>query len=134
MRSYRTFVLATVVFGAAPAAAQVAPSASYHPGASSGSGEPSVSPIGGYGAAVPLDLPSPRGPLPVPLSIVYTGLTRAGAAGAGWDVPLSYVAWQQPQRNRPRADGNGEMPRRLLMSLGGKPQRMVQQGGPVYVP
>jgi len=59
--------------------------------------------------------------------VVYTGLTRAGAAGAGWDIPLSYVAWQKPQRNRPSGEsGLGETPRRLIMSLGGSQQRMVR--------
>jgi len=57
------------------------------PGASGGP----VSPIGAYGTAVPLDLPTPRGEVPLPLSIIYTGSSRVGAAGAGWDIPLSFV-------------------------------------------
>jgi RHS repeat-associated protein len=45
---------------------------------------------GGYGAIVPLDLPPAKGGLPVPLSVVYGG-SHVGAAGVGWDVPLSYI-------------------------------------------
>ncbi|HMG22977.1 MAG TPA: hypothetical protein VK607_16695, partial [Kofleriaceae bacterium] len=45
---------------------------------------------GGYQASVPLDLPGARGGLPVPVRIVYTE-RGVGAAGLGWDVPLSYV-------------------------------------------
>ena len=47
--------------------------------------------------------PDPRGSLPVPVSLVYTGSARAGAAGAGWDVPLTYVRRQvSTWRRRPR--------------------------------
>ena len=45
---------------------------------------------GGYGASVPLDLPGARGGLRVPVSVVYGG-RRFGAAGLGWDVPLSSI-------------------------------------------
>ena len=45
---------------------------------------------GGYGASVPLDLPPVRGDLPLPLQVVYGG-RQVGAAGLGWDVPLSYI-------------------------------------------
>jgi RHS repeat-associated protein len=45
---------------------------------------------GGYGTSVPLDLPPVRGDLPLPLQVVYGG-RQVGAAGLGWDVPLSYI-------------------------------------------
>lgn len=45
---------------------------------------------GGYGATVPLELSPANGGLPVPLSVVYGG-RQFGAAGLGWDVPLSYI-------------------------------------------
>jgi len=45
---------------------------------------------GYYGTSVPLDLPAARGNLPVPLQVVYGG-RNVGAAGMGWDVPLSYI-------------------------------------------
>jgi hypothetical protein len=49
-----------------------------------------VNSSGGYHASVPLDLPGARGGLPVPVQIVY-GEHGFGAAGLGWDVPLSYI-------------------------------------------
>jgi RHS repeat-associated protein len=49
-----------------------------------------VSSSGGYSTSVPLDLPKARGELPIPLQIVYEG-SHVGAAGVGWDVPLSYI-------------------------------------------
>ena len=49
-----------------------------------------VNSTGGYSASVPLDLPAVRGGIPVPLQVVYGG-NQVGAAGLGWDVPLSYV-------------------------------------------
>src|SRR4051794_36599451 len=76
----------------AVASAQVAPVGVHHTsvGPGAGLGAP-MSPTGAYATSVPLDLPPARGGVPVPLSVVYTGSARAGAAGAGWDVPLSYV-------------------------------------------
>ena len=49
-----------------------------------------VSGGGGYGTSVPLDLPGARGGLKVPVQVVYGG-RRFGAAGLGWDVPLSFI-------------------------------------------
>ena len=49
-----------------------------------------VSSSGGYGTSVPLDLPAARGGLKVPVQVVYGG-RRFGAAGLGWDVPLSFI-------------------------------------------
>jgi hypothetical protein len=75
----------------AMATAQVSPDPG-HTTSGSGAGlDGAVSPTGGFAAQVPLEIPSPRGDLPVPLSVVYTGSARAGAAGQGWDIPISYV-------------------------------------------
>jgi hypothetical protein len=49
-----------------------------------------VTSSGGFGASVPLDLPSARGGLPIPVQVSYTE-RGVGAAGRGWDVPLSYI-------------------------------------------
>lgn len=115
----------------------VSPQGAHHTtvGPGAGLGAP-VSPTGGYAAEVPLDLPAPRGPLPVPLSIVYTGSSRAGAAGAGWDVPLSYVRRSStPWRRKPAAtpDGSVSAAERVHVSLGGGTELMVPKGD-VYVP
>jgi RHS repeat-associated protein len=75
-----------------PATAQLAPvMGAHYAGRSSDTGfKGAVNSLGGYGLSVPLDLPAARGGLPVPVQVVYGG-NRVGAAGLGWDVPLSYV-------------------------------------------
>src|SRR5215471_19701561 len=45
---------------------------------------------GGYSATVPMEFPPVRGGLSLPVEVVYGG-NQVGAAGLGWDVPLSYV-------------------------------------------
>jgi len=44
----------------------------------------------GYSAALPLEFPTARGGLPVPVRVVYSD-QGVGAAGRGWDLPLSYI-------------------------------------------
>src|SRR5690349_15896159 len=75
-----------------PATAQLAPVMGMHYAArSSDTGfRGAVNSQGGYGASVPLDLPAARSGLLVPVQVVYGG-NQVGAAGLGWDVPLSYV-------------------------------------------
>jgi hypothetical protein len=74
-----------------PAAAQLAPTGGHYAARASDTGYAgAVNSSGGYGASVPLDLPGARGGLPIPLQIVY-GERGVGAAGLGWDVPLSYI-------------------------------------------
>src|SRR5262245_24694406 len=76
---------------AAPARAQVAPVGSHQAGRPSDTGFSGlVNSTGGYDHAVPLSLPPDHRGMPVPVSVVYGGRV-AGAAGMGWDVPLSYV-------------------------------------------
>ncbi len=127
-RGRRTAYALALIAGLAPTIgrAQFAPG-SQHTTVGPGAGlEGAVSPTGGYSASVPLDLPSPRGGLPVPVAVQYTGVARAGAAGVGWDVPLSFVAWQRDEHSKPKADENdGSRPRRLWLSLGGSATRMV---------
>src|SRR5690242_12856820 len=75
-----------------PATAQFAPIMGTHYAArSSDTGfQGAVNAVGGYEASVPLDLPAADGGLPVPVQVVYGG-HRVGAAGLGWDVPLSFI-------------------------------------------
>src|SRR5579859_7778119 len=56
----------------------------------SGGGFAGVNASGAYGTSVPLDLPDAHGGLPVPVQISYSE-SGVGAAGRGWDVPLSYI-------------------------------------------
>jgi hypothetical protein len=88
--SFSFFALAASLT-ARPAAAQLAPTGGHYAGRGSDTGfAGAVNSSGGYGASVPLDLPAARGGLPVPLHIVY-GEHGVGAAGQGWDVPLSFI-------------------------------------------
>lgn len=115
---------------------QVAPEGAHHTSVGPGAGLASHgSPTGGFAASIPLDLPGPRGPLPVPVSVVYTGSARAGAAGAGWDVPLTYVRRQvSTWRRRPSYFvDSGEAPERIQLVMNGSPQLMVPKGN-VLVP
>src|SRR4051794_30037957 len=45
---------------------------------------------GDFATSVPLDLPSVRGGLPLPLQVVRGG-NRVGAAGLGFEVPFSSI-------------------------------------------
>ena len=74
-----------------PAAAQLAPTGAHYAAQASDTGfAGSVNSSGGYGASVALDLPAARGGLPIPVEIVYSD-RGVGAAGLGWNVPLSYI-------------------------------------------
>jgi hypothetical protein len=117
---------AIAVVAPAVGRAQLAP-ASYHATVGEGTGlGGQVSPTGGFSAEVPLDLPAARGGVPIPLRVVYTGQARAGAAGVGWDVPMSYVAWQTDAHTKPAARGvEDERPRRLILALDGAAERML---------
>ena len=69
-----------------------------------------VNSSGGYATSVPLDLAPARGGLPVPVQIVY-GERGFGAAGLGWDVPLSYVRQDTTfTRRRPARTATGGPP------------------------
>jgi hypothetical protein len=71
--------------------AQLAPTGGHYAARASDTGfAGAVNSQGEYGASVPLDLPAVRGGLPLPVGIVSGGHTT-GAAGVGWDVPLSFI-------------------------------------------
>jgi hypothetical protein len=95
MRSRCWSLLGCVALGlslaASRASAQLAPTGGHYGGQASDTGfQGGVSSSGGYQAAVPLELSGARGGLPVPVQVVYTE-RGFGAAGLGWDVPLSYL-------------------------------------------
>ena len=90
------------------ALAQVAPTGAHYAGRASDTGFDANGPTaaGAFPAAVPLDLPQPRGAIPLPLRVAYTG-RGFGSAGLGWDVPLSYVRLDKSlAHRRPTTAGN----------------------------
>lgn len=72
--------------------AQVAPTGSHYAMRPSDTGHDAIGPnaSGGFSPSLPLELPPARGGLPVPLEVI-SGTRGFGAAGLGWDIPLSYV-------------------------------------------
>jgi len=117
---------------AAPAFGQTAPSGSHYAGRASDTGY-TGSPVGytgTYAASIPLNLPAARGGIQPPLQIVYRA-QGVGAAGLGWDIPLSYVQSDRSfARRRPlSAPGALAVPRqRTYLSLLGQTAELDQQG------
>jgi hypothetical protein len=96
-----SLVFAALISARVAAAQQYsnAPSGAHQAGRASDTGHNAVTPSGSYTASIPLDLPAARGGIPLPLSIVSSG-NRVGAAGLGWDVPLSYLVHTNTLTNR----------------------------------
>jgi RHS repeat-associated protein len=109
--------------------AQFAPTGNHYGGRPSDTGFVSSS-TGGYSASVPLDLPTPRGNLPIPLQLIY-GSRGFGAAGLGWDTPLSYVqdeTFFAHRRPAPSSDTAPVARERIILSLLGRRMDMVPKG------
>src|SRR4051812_38841410 len=120
----RSLVLATGAFLGAVSVnvpAQLAPVAGAHYAARPSDTEfaGTVASGGDYGAAVPLDFSPIDGALPVPLQVVHSGKSL-GAAGLGWDVPVSYVfhnttlAHRRPETNSAGVIGHEQWSMTLL--------------------
>lgn len=93
-----------------------------------------VSTTGSYSTLAPLELPVPRGDLVVPLSLVYDGSRRLGAAGVGWDIPLSYVEVSSTLSRR-KPNGSTTVAQRVLLNIDGNATLMVQTDAPdIYRP
>src|ERR1041384_3889062 len=89
MQATMAFAVVAVLSGVAWG--QAAPSGSHGAAKATDTGFASqVNSTGGFSATVPLDLPPAKRGLPVPVSVVYGG-RAVGAAGMGWDLPLSYI-------------------------------------------
>jgi RHS repeat-associated protein len=119
-----------------PAAAQLAPMGAHYGDRPSDTGFTGrVNATGGYDASVPLDMPPTRDGLPVPLRIVSGGRT-VGAAGLGWDVPLSYVRIDTSiARRRPQTVPNSAVQgrERVTLSISGQTMELVRKGS-LWVP
>lgn len=114
------------------AAAQLAPTGDHYAGRSTDTGfSGKVNAAGGYATAVPLELPTARGGLPVPVAVTFGGHSL-GAAGVGWDVPLSYVhvdtsITKRKPRNVPNQVAAARQ--RVSLSLAGESLTFVQKAG-----
>jgi hypothetical protein len=89
-----------------------------------------VNASGGYVVSVPLDLPAARGGLPVPLQIT-SGVRGVGAAGLGWEVPLSYVRRNMSMAGRRPSSAENTAPQarqQILLSFQGRVLDMVPKG------
>src|SRR5689334_1644895 len=91
-RRWASLGLVSLAMGLAarPASAQLATAGGHDGGSLATGGFSGLTNSGGYSAAVPLDLPPARGGLSIPVQIIYTE-RGVGAAGLGWDVPLSFI-------------------------------------------
>ncbi|MEO6776812.1 MAG: FG-GAP-like repeat-containing protein [Kofleriaceae bacterium] len=110
--------------------AQLAPTGSHYGGRPSDTGHVEPNGQGGYSASVPLEFPASRAGLPIPLQIA-SGTRGFGAAGVGWDIPLSYVFIDDSfARRRPaRTSTNGIAAReRATIALIGRNLEMLRQG------
>lgn len=125
-------VLAVVMVAGGAAHAQVAPTGAHYGARASDTGYGSTTPSGGYAASIPLELPTPRGGIPVPLQIGY-GRRGVGAAGAGWDIPLTYVQRTDSlAHRRPRSFPANEPLQgfeRLVLVMDGREISMVEANG-----
>ena len=108
---------------------QIGPS---YAGRASDSGTTSgiVNSSGGYEVSIPFDLPPTRDGTPVPFGVNYGG-RRAGAAGLGWDIPLTYIfqdttiAHRKPA-NRPDLAPTPMVP--IEMSFNGETIDILENG------
>src|ERR1051325_6954562 len=116
-RLWLGFSLGLVLWGTR-AAAQIAPTGAHYGARASDTGfQEAVNSQGGFNAQVPLDLPPVGGALPVPLQIVYGG-RRVGAAGLGWDVPLTFILRDQTiSHRRPAQLPTSQLAGRQLLTL-----------------
>src|SRR5262249_48107547 len=126
--SLAIFALAAFL-AAGPAAAQLAPTGGHYAMQASDTGfAGGVTASRGSSAPVPLALPGARGGLPVPVGIVYSE-RGVGAAGPGFDVPLSYIRRDLTfAHRRPKGDsGTTPQPReRVSLVLGGQSHELVK--------
>ena len=112
--------------------AQLAPTGEHYAGRPSdtGYGGTLVSATGTFAVAIPLELPPARGGLPVPLQITH-GARGVGAAGVGWDLPLSYIQRDRKFAHRRPASSPGALPgprERAYLSLFGQSVELVREG------
>lgn len=84
------FALLSISLATKPVSAQLATANGHDGGNAVARGFAGLSNSGAYSAAIPLNLPSERAGLPIPVQITYSE-HGVGAAGLRWDVPLSFI-------------------------------------------
>ncbi len=114
------------------ATAQLAPTGEHYAGRPSdtGYGGTVVNATATIGATIPLEFSPERGGLPVPLQIAY-GTRGVGAAGLGWDLPLSFIQHNRTFAHRRPSSNAGELPAprgRASLSLFGQSADLVANG------
>ena len=130
-------VLLAVGLAPRTGAAQLAPTGGHYASRPSDSGFESGAPdqTGGYSASVPLAIPAPRGKLPMPVQIVY-GQRGFGAAGVGWDVPLSYVQMETSFAHRRPSSASTttlQMREYVTVAMPGRRVELVHKGSTDWV-
>ena len=126
----RLLVFSAALLVARSALAQIAPTGAHYAGRPSDTGHIGPNDSGGYTASIPLDLPASRSGLPLPLQVV-SGARGFGAAGVGWDIPLSYVLVDRSFAHRRPAMAPGASPaprERITVSLLGQRAEMIRAG------
>jgi hypothetical protein len=86
---------------------------------------------GKFPATVPLVLPAARAGLPIPLQISY-GAKGVGAAGLGWDIPLSYLQKSSTNAHHRPPSGANQIPalqHQMILSLLGQNVELLPQVG-----
>jgi hypothetical protein len=126
-------LLVIACLAAQSAFAQLAPTGEHYAGrrTDTGYGGTFADETGTYSATVPLNLPPSRDDLPIPLQISY-GTQVVGAAGVGWDVPLSYLRQDSTfaYRRPVSLAGLPPVPRqRTTLSLLGQQADLINNGG-----
>jgi RHS repeat-associated protein len=114
------------------AIAQLAPNGNHYAGRASdtGAGGSAVDATGNLPQTIMFDLPPARGDIPLPLQVVYGG-QRLGAAGVGWDVPLSYLQQDATFAHRRPASAPDAAPvprQHTSLSLLGQSSDLIAQG------
>jgi RHS repeat-associated protein len=95
-------------------------------------GRAGVGSRGNFTASLPIVLPEPRGGLPMPFTVAWTGSASVGAGGVGWDIPIASVV-RQSNLSRRKPVHQLELPivppftaDRVFLDTGGGPTLMVR--------
>src|ERR1700719_4193397 len=110
-RLVKCLTTALLFIGVVQAAAQLAPTGEHYAGRTSdtGYGGTVANATGTFATTIPMEFPPARGDLPIPLQITYTA-RGVGAAGLGWDLPLSFIQRDRTFAHRRPASSPGVLP------------------------